>query len=74
MIHHLQIEIDNGKRLLDALVEISTKWYGESEFASGHSDYGWTCLSLTEVTEDGTIIKHHIPDYYSHIEEIISNL
>ena len=74
MIHHLQIEIDNGKRLLDALVDISTKWYGESEFASGHSDYGWTCLSLTEVTEDGTIIKHNISDYESHIEEIISKL
>lgn len=73
MIHHLQIEIGNF-RILDALVDINSKWYGESEFASGHSDYSWTCLSLTETTEDGTIIKHQISDYESHIEEIVSNL
>lgn len=72
MIREIQIEI--GNRLLDALVDISSTSYSESEFASGYSDYGWTCLSLTEVTEDGTVIKHHIPDYESHIEEIISQL
>lgn len=73
MIHHLQIEIGNF-RILDALVDIDSTSYAESEFASGYSDYGWTCLALTEVTEDGTIIKHNISDYESHIEEIVSNL
>jgi len=73
MIHHLQIEIGNF-RILDALVDIKSKWYGESEFASGHSDYLWICLSLTETTEDGTIIKHNISEYESHIEEIVSTL
>lgn len=73
MIHHLQIEIGNF-RILDALVDIDSYSYSESEFASGYSDYSWTCLSLTETTEDGTIIKHNISDYESHIEEIVSTL
>ena len=73
MIHHLQIEIGDF-RILDALVDIETTDYSESEFASGYSDYSWTCLSLTETTEDGTIIKHNISDYESTIEEIVSTL
>lgn len=72
MIHHLQIEI--GTRLIDALVDIKSTSYSETEFASGYFDYSWKCLSLTEVTEDGTLIKHPIEQYESHIEEIVSNL
>lgn len=73
MIREIDIELDNF-RVINALVDISWSNYAPSEFASGYSECSWKCLSLTEVTEDGTIIKHHIPDYYSRIEEIISNL
>ena len=73
MIRELEIELDNS-RVINALVDLNYSIHFESEFASGYTECNWKCLSLTETTEDGTIIKHNISDYYTHIEEIISNL
>lgn len=73
MIREIDIELDNF-RVINALVDLNWSNYSESEFASGYTECNWKCLSLTETTEDGTIIKHNISDYYTHLEEIISNL
>ena len=69
MIHHLQIEI--GTRLIDALVDIKSTSYSETEFASGYSDYSWKCLELTETLEDGTIVHLEVDDYEDEIEQMV---
>lgn len=74
MTHHLEIEIENGRRIIDAIIEVNANYHAATQWTSPSCDYSWTCLSLTETLEDGEVITLDLKDYEADIDEKVGDL
>lgn len=74
MTHQLEIWIENGGRILDAIVEVNANYHDATYWTSPSCDYSWTCLSLTETLEDGEVITLNPKDYEAEIDEKVGDL
>lgn len=74
MTRQLEIWIENGGRIIDAIVEINANYHPATHWTSPSCDYSWTCLSLTETLEDGEVITLNPKDYEAEIDEKVGDL